>query len=451
LLDALLDICRARKWRKARGRQRPDALHVLARVRAVNRLEGGGATLRYALTTRAVVAPEWGQAHCPAGWVQRYGHRGDDDHLPTNTHERHASAQTIGIDGHALLAARYAPSTPQWLRHVPAVATLRRGWGQQFYLEAGQMHWRTEQEGMPPAGRFLRAPYDAEARSAKKRPTSWGGETGHVTETCAAAAPHLITHVETPAGPVAAGEVTSRRPHALACKGVLPAAHIVETGYLDAELLVTRQRDYGINFLGPTRAHAPWPAHAAPGFAARSFAIAGAQRQARCPGGQRSASWTPTIDKRKKAVGQIQCSIKDCQPCPSRAPCPRAQRRMLTVRRQAHSQALPAARARETSPAYTIEYARRAGIAGTLSQGTRAYGLRRARYIGEVKTALQHMVTAAAMHCVRMGNWLRGKPLAQTRTSAVERVLRQWASCGAIRQQDHLSGQKISRVFTVRS
>ena len=208
---------------------------------------------------------------------------------------------------------------------------------------------------------------------------------------------------------------------------MLPATHIVDTGYLDAELLVTSQRDYGVDLLGPTRANYHWQARAAQGFDASSFAIDWDQRQARCPCGHFSASWTPTVDKRKNEVVQIQFSTKDCQPCPSRAQCPRAPRRMLTIRRQAHYQALHAARARETSTAYTTDYARRAGIEGTLSQGTRAYGLRRARYIGEVKTALQHIVTAAAINFVRMGNWLMEKPLAKTRLSAFERVMRQGA------------------------
>jgi transposase len=102
---------------------------------------------------------------------------------------------------------------------------------------------------------------------------------------------------------------------------------------------------------------------------------------------------------------------------------------MLTIRRQEHYLALQAARARAASAAYTADYARRARIAGTLSQGTRAFGLRRARYIGAAKTARQHILTAMAMNFVRMGNWLMGKPLAKTRTSAFERVMKQWAFC----------------------
>src|SRR5262245_38112327 len=225
------------------------------------------------------------------------------------------------------------------------------------------------------------------------------------------------------------GRSPPRIHHALERKGVLPATHIVDTGYLDAELLVTSQRDYGVDLLGPTRANYHWQAQAAQGFDASSFAIDWDQRQARCPCGHLSASWTPTVDRRKNAVVQIQFSIKDCQPCPSRVQCTRAQRRMLTIRRQEHYLALHAARARETSAAYTADYARRAGIEGTLSQGTRAFGLRRARYIGEAITALQHIRTAVAMNFVRMGNWLMGKPLAKTRTSAFERVMKQLAFC----------------------
>ena len=71
LLDALLDACRARKWLKARGRQRPDSTHVVARVRAVNRLECVGETLRQALNSLAVVAPAWLLAHCQGDWGKR--------------------------------------------------------------------------------------------------------------------------------------------------------------------------------------------------------------------------------------------------------------------------------------------------------------------------------------------------------------------------------------------
>jgi transposase len=99
----------------------------------------------------------------------------DDYHLPTKQEERQAYAQVIGTDGHTFLAALYAPQAPPWWRDVPAVEPLRRGWGQPFSLEAGQVRWRAEKEGIPPAGLFISSPYEVEARDAKKPTTSWVG------------------------------------------------------------------------------------------------------------------------------------------------------------------------------------------------------------------------------------------------------------------------------------
>jgi transposase len=122
-LDALLEHCRTRTWLQARGRQRTDATHVLARVRAVKRLEGVGATLRHALNSLAVVAPAWMQVHCPAAGGTRYGRQVADDHLPTTQEERQAYAQVIGTDGHTFLAALDASQAPPWFGAIPAVET----------------------------------------------------------------------------------------------------------------------------------------------------------------------------------------------------------------------------------------------------------------------------------------------------------------------------------------
>ena len=51
-------------------------------------------------------------------------------------------------------------------------------------------------------------------------------------------------------------------------------------------------------------------------------------------------------------------------------------------------------------------------------------GLRRSRYIGQEKTHLQHLATAAAMNIVRIMRWLDGEPHAQTRRSPLVQLLR---------------------------
>ncbi len=70
----------------------------------------------------------------------------------------------------------------------------------------------------------------------------------------------------------------------------------------------------------------------------------------------------------------------------------------MTVRPEAQHKALQAARAREKAEAFAKQYAKRAGIEGTLSQDVRCFDLRRARYIGLAKTHLQHILIAAAMN-----------------------------------------------------
>ena len=76
-----------------------------------------------------------------------------------------------------------------------------------------------------------------------------------------------------------------------------------------------------------------------------------------------------------------------------------------------------AARQRQQTEAFKAEYARRAGVEGTHSQGVRVCGLRRSRYIGMAKTHLQHLLTAAALNFVRVAEWLADTPLAVTRKS----------------------------------
>jgi transposase len=56
-------------------------------------------------------------------------------------------------------------------------------------------------------------------------------------------------------------------------------------------------------------------------------------------------------------------------------------------------------------------------LEGTLSQGVRAFGLRRTRYRGLEKTHLQHVATAVAINIDRIVAWLEEWSRGTTRTS----------------------------------
>jgi DDE family transposase len=384
-------------------------------------------SLRHALNQLAVVAPAWLRALSPAAWVERYARRADGLRLPAGEEARAALALRIGADGALLLAASYAPEAPAQVRRVPAVEILRRVWVQNFYREGERLHWRTEAHGIPAATAFISSPHDLDAHYAKKRSTQWVGYKLHVTETCEEDLPHLITNVETAAGPIGDGAMTPTIHAHRQEEDLLPDIHLVDTGYLDGPLLAASRREYGVDLYGPTRPDYKWQARAGEGFDAAQFTIDWAHEQATCPAGKASISWTPAIDRQKNEVIKVKFSSKDGRPCPHRAQCVRSikkyPRRAITLRPQEAYVALQAGRARERTAAFVATYAKRAGIEGTLSRGVRRCRLRRTRYLGLARTHLAHLLAAVAINFLRLGEWFMEAPAAQTRRSAYARLM----------------------------
>jgi transposase len=424
LLEAILQVSRERKWLNERGRARTDSTHVLASIRVLNRLENVGLTLRHALNALAVAAPEWLRAHARPEWVERYRAQIDEYRLPKGQAERLAYAETVGTDGHQLLATIYAAEAVEWLRHLPAVETLRQVWVQQYYLSDAGSRWRTpEEHGQPPAALGIRSPHDVEARYSDKRSVAWVGYKAHLTETCDEDQPRLITQVETTVATVPDHEVMDELHKQLAAKERLPSEHLVDAGYLTAELLVRSKQAHGVELCGPPRPDTAWQAQAGQGFAASDFSFDWDQQQATCPGGQHSRSWQAATDRYGKAQVKIKFSGLDCRPCAHRSDCTRTERRILTIRPREEFLALEQARQREQTAEYAKLYAKRAGVEGSLSQGVRNSGLRRARYVGLAKTHLQNVLTAAATNVVRIVNWLAEVPLAETRRSSFAKLM----------------------------
>lgn len=424
IFDQLLHLCHNRGWLKSRTRQRTDSTHVLAAIRAVTRLECVGETMRAALNALAVVAPDWLLIHSQEDWVDRYSGRIEDYHLPKSKSKRVAQAELYGKDGLRLLNDIFESTSPTWLCQIPAVETLRQVWVQQYYCFDNEIHWR-EYNDSPPASVMISSPYEPDAHYAKKRNTSWVGYKVHLSETCEPDELHLITNVETTSGPVDDGDATETIHASMATNNVLPSKHIVDTGYLDAELLVTTQDQHQVDLLGPTRANYRWQAQDGRGFAAMDFIVDWQNQALTCPKGKTSASWTPAIDGRDNDVIKIKFTRADCSSCPSLHLCThsREKRRTVTLRPERQYKALQKARQRETTTEYQDEYALRAGIEGTLSEGIRGHGLRHARYIGMAKTHLQHLLTATAINIKRIFNYLSGTSQETTRTSQFVRLM----------------------------
>lgn len=199
LFDTVLTQLKTEGYFRQRGTQRTDSTHVLAMVRALNRIETVGETMRATLNAIAQAAPAWLVAHADAAWVDRYAARFDEGRLPETDAKRQALALQIGNDGYRLLAAIDAVDAPLALRDLPMVHILRQVWIQQFYQDAEQQRWRTPDE-LPPASVAINSPYDPEARYSSKHSTKWVGYKVHYSETCDDEQPRVITNVElTPA------------------------------------------------------------------------------------------------------------------------------------------------------------------------------------------------------------------------------------------------------------
>jgi transposase len=414
---------------KARGQQRTDSTHVVAAVRLMNRLELVGETLRATLNDLAVQAPAWVRAVAPADWYERYQRRCEQGRLPKGKEARARYAITVGEDGFSLLDQLAASTTPAPLRELPSVKTLKVIWSQQYERlpvakppggssGRGPVRWKELKE-LPRAAEQLESPYDLDVRYRTKRDTHWLGYLVHYTETCDQKKLSLITHVHTTPATVHDSQCTALIQDALGRRQLLPREHIVDAGYIDAELLVNSRQDHQITLVGPPRPKAGWQTKVAGAYSNEQFAVDWERKQVRCPQGKGSLPWREPRQPGRDAWFPARFRRQDCAVCPTRSLCTRSPRqpRLLKLLPRAQYEALQAARATQATEAGQQRYARRAGVEGTISQSVRAFGARRSRYRGLPKTHLQQVVTAVAINVRRIIAWFDQVPKATTRTS----------------------------------
>ena len=93
------------------------------------------------------------------------------------------------------------------------------------------------------------------------------------------------------------------------------------------------------------------------------------------------------------------------------------------MRPQLYYQALQMARQREATDTFQTEYARRAGIEGTMSRGVRGAHLRRTRYRGLPRVHLGHILTAVGLNVLRLGEWFLETSRVKTRITPFARLM----------------------------
>jgi transposase len=428
VLEAVLERLSGAGLLRSGGRQRTDSTHVLASVRTLNRMEFVGETLRAALEALAAAAPFWLSGLVDAGWADRYGARIDSYRFPKGDGARARWLGQVGRDGFTLLDAVAAPGAPEWLRQVPAVETLRRAWDQQYQRDGGEVRWR-EGKDLPPGEQRLATPYDLDARYGVKRGAGWTGYKVHLTETCEPDLPHLIVNVETTDATTGDAEMTPVVHQRLARRGLAPAEHAVDAGYVSAGNILAARDDHGITLTGPVGADTTQGQRddgKEPLLPQDAFTVDWDARKVTCPRGATSISWS---DQRKPSgtpVARVHFALADCDACPLRPQCTRASHgrwgRSLTLLSREQHEVLARQRAEQQTAEWKARYDIRAGVEGTISQAVRATRLRRTPYHGQPKTHLASILSATAVNLIRTDAWLNGTPLGTTRVSHLARL-----------------------------
>ena len=188
---------------------------------------------------------------------------------------------------------------------------------------------------------------------------------------------------------------------------LLPHQHLMDMGYVDAEVLAESQRRYQVEIVGPVIPDTSWASQAADRFDHSDFHIDWQAKRVRCPAGQTSQDWGHIPDRHGQPRLRVRFPLPVCRACALHAHCTKTGAKVLILRPDEQSYtALQNARKRQGTAEFRMLYAKRAGIEGTVAQAVRTCEMRRARYIGSKKLRLQAFFTATAMNVLMACTWL---------------------------------------------
>lgn len=417
LLDKMLERFKVKGWLKARGKQRTDSTHILANVRHLNRLESVTETLRAALNEIAKVNPKWLYLRITDGWLEDYSRRIEEFRLPKGEEKRNEYGSLVGSRTLRLLTLIDTEDTPAEIKKLKMVKALRQMWDYQFKITDGKVQFRAAGE-LPSVSERFDTPYDVEARYGNKRATTWSGYKVHYTETCDEDCPFLISNVETTTANIPDVVMGVKIHQSLQKKDLLPETHFLDAGYVESKWIIQSAKEEKVKIIRPVRPNNQWQALSKNGFALSDFQIDWENKQVTCPMGQTTTNW---YERTLRGTENIRVRFKrtQCKNCEKRSLCTRSvlESRSLGFSNKENYLILEELRKQPDNPQWQKLYNQRAGIEGTFSQAVRSFDLRRSRYIGENKTHLHNLATAAAINIGRSIDWMDEKPREKTRVS----------------------------------
>jgi len=379
---------------KERTKVRTDATHVVALLNRLSQLELVRESIRVALDAVSVVAPAWVSEVVPPAFREAYDERQNDYRVSDSQIAK--QLREAGQAGYWFLA-QLERSAPAYVQKLTEVETLRTVLSQQFPQgpDAGPTDKR-------PAGRgVVETPHDPEVRCSKKRSLGWLGYKVHYTETCEEGLPSLIVDVEITDATAGDNSQIPEIQKRLAELEIHPREQLADESYVSGEDLAHSAKEE-IDLFGPAQED-----HGAPeGYRQADFKIDEVNKVAECPAGQKSDTWSEkVVDDDGRTKIEIRFDSKTCRECPAFGVCTTSsQGRSLLL--NPYRVEIEAARARQKTESFKLEFRLRSQIEGTISELVRAHGARYTRYRGRAKTRLQACFTTTAANLKRTIRWL---------------------------------------------
>jgi hypothetical protein len=388
-----------------RAKQRLDSTHVLSAVADLSTLECVRETLRLALEE---LAKKLRQSERPDFWGlfwERYVESKLD--YKSGAEVLKSKHRQAGEDCLCLLQW-LEPMAPE-LRYGQQVELLREVFAQQYQHKAGQVKPVKEH-----ATGVVCNPHDPDAQwSAKgkgKQKKTWVGYKVQVAESLpeedAASQKRFITSIVTQK----ASESDDPGVDQTFCDQALsgldrPTEFFVDGAYVSAARL-DQAKEEGWELVGPAQPSAKRAGLSAE-YRIEAFDINIAKRSARCPSGYGSTQCSRLVQaKDQKVTFRFEWSYH-CRSCPLRPECVPAGQAHRTIVVGQHHELLQQRRREQQTQAFKERMRQRNAIEGTISELTRAHGLRRSRYRGFAKVELQNLFIATACNVKR---WLQVPP-----------------------------------------
>ena len=134
-------------------------------------------------------------------------------------------------------------------------------------------------------------------------------------------------------------------------KQLLLIEHFVDTGYVDGEHLVTSEKRYEVDLIGPVAQNGNWHAKDIQAYDNSKFLIDWENEVVTCPEGKQSKKWTAKQNKDGKEEIRARFGQTDCKTCPARQLCTHAAVNpcQIVLRPKEQHEAIQARRSEQTS------------------------------------------------------------------------------------------------------